>query len=95
MGNRANHDQYIGKVCSLLLVQADYIGPHPGARPRGHGELLKLFKLVVRGTGKSQSESAKWGVRMIRAKYAIYRFLHMLHITCIFLHIFTAYVLHI
>ena len=32
-GNRAHC--YIGKVCSLLLVRADYIRPRPRARPRG------------------------------------------------------------
>ena len=37
--NCAHH--CIGKVCCLLLVQADYIRPR--ARPRGHEELLKLL----------------------------------------------------
>ena len=41
-GNRAH--RYIGKVCCLLLVRADYIRPRPRARPRGHGELLKLLR---------------------------------------------------
>ena len=36
--------RYIGKVCSLLLVRADYIRPRPRARPRGHGEWLKLLR---------------------------------------------------
>ena len=31
---------------SLLLVRADYIRPRPRARPRRHGELLKLLRLV-------------------------------------------------
>ena len=32
----------------LLLLQADsdYIGPRPRARPRGHGELLELLRIV-------------------------------------------------
>ena len=34
--------RYIGKVCCLLLVRAHFIRPRPRARPRGHGELLKL-----------------------------------------------------
>ena len=41
-GNRAHC--YIGKVCSLLLVRADYIRPRPRARPRG--ELLKLLRRI-------------------------------------------------
>ena len=28
----------------VLLVRVDYIGPRPGAWPRGHGELLKLLR---------------------------------------------------
>ena len=40
-GNCAQRN--IGKACCLLLVQADYIGPLPRARPRGHGDLLKLL----------------------------------------------------
>ena len=35
-GNHAHC--YIGKVCCLLLVRADYIRPRPRARRRGHGE---------------------------------------------------------
>ena len=43
-GNFAH--RYIGKVCCLLLVRPDYIRPRPRARPRRHGELLKLLRLV-------------------------------------------------
>ena len=48
-GNRSH--RYIGKVCCLLLVRADYIRPRPRARPRGHGELLKLLRRMTRLTG--------------------------------------------
>ena len=47
-GNCADH--CVGKDCSLLLVQAVYIRPRPGALPRGHGELLKLLLNLVRST---------------------------------------------
>ena len=61
-GNCAH--RYIGKVCCLLLVQADYIRPRPRARPRGHGELLKLLRVVMvvlaRGPGcPSRHEPAR------------------------------------
>ena len=41
--------------------------------------------------------SAKWGMHInaINAIYTIYRLMHILHIMCTFLHIFTAYFLHI
>ena len=37
------------RFCCLLLVRADYSGRAPGRGPdsRGHGESLKLFRLVV------------------------------------------------
>ena len=50
--------RYIGKVCSLLLVRADYIERRPRARPTGHQELelLKLLRTLNRhgNTGTTQ-----------------------------------------
>ena len=53
-GNCAH--RFIGKVHCLLLVKADYIGPRPWARLRGHGELLKLLRPLI-----SESESEATG----------------------------------
>ena len=43
--DEATHDRAVGnlKVCCLLLVGADFVGPRPRARPRGHGVFLKLI----------------------------------------------------
>ena len=51
-GNRSH--RYIGKVCCLLLVRADYINPRPRAWPRGHWALLKLLRNMNRCNKKSQ-----------------------------------------
>ena len=53
--------RYMGKVCCLLLVRADYIGPRPRARPRGHGELLNWLRNCiawVAATVHSKTESS-------------------------------------
>ena len=54
--------RYIGKVCSFyVLVQADNIRPRPRARPRGHGEMLKLLRKRV--TRRSVSGHIRLGHR--------------------------------
>ena len=40
-GNRSH--RYIGKVCSLLLVRADYIGRAPGRGPEGTGNCSSCY----------------------------------------------------
>ena len=40
--------RYIGKVCCLLLVQADYIGPRLRTRPRGHRARIPSLDRAVR-----------------------------------------------
>ena len=60
--------RYIGKVCCLLLMLAENIGPRPRARPRGHGESLKLSccDLPVAALSKSLA-----GWRMAGHEYAL------------------------
>ena len=63
VGNRAH--RYNGKVCCLLLGQADYIRQHPWARPRGHGELLKRLcsgsdvELLIGHSGKEEQRESR------------------------------------
>ena len=54
-GNRSH--RYIGKVCCLLLVRAEYMGRAPGRGPEGTGNctlrVTARFKLCVSGRAKA------------------------------------------
>ena len=54
-GNRSH--RYIGKVCCLLLVRAEYMGRAPGRGPEGTGNctlrVTARFKLFVSGRAKA------------------------------------------
>ena len=39
-----SHEVFSSGAASELSLRADYIRPRPRARPRGHGELLKLLR---------------------------------------------------